>query len=58
MECILPVGMLRLSAWRMMFVKMVYICCWLNVRENRLGICNELCPFCFIIVSEFVSVLL
>ena len=27
MECILPFGMLCLSAWRMMFVKIVFIVC-------------------------------
>ena len=27
MECILPFGMLCLSAWRMMFVKMVFAGC-------------------------------
>ena len=26
-ECILPFGMLRLSAWRMMLVKMVFAVC-------------------------------
>ena len=26
-ECILPFGMLCLSAWRMMFVKMVFAVC-------------------------------
>ena len=26
-ECILPFGMLYLSAWRMMFVKMVFVVC-------------------------------
>ena len=26
-ECILPFGMLCLSAWRMMFVKMVFVVC-------------------------------
>ena len=27
MECILPFGMVCLSAWRMMFVKMVFAVC-------------------------------
>ena len=27
MECILPFGMLCMSAWRMMFVKMVFAVC-------------------------------
>ena len=27
MECILPFGMLSLSAWRMMFVRMVFAVC-------------------------------
>ena len=42
-ECILPFGMSCLSALRMMFVKIV---------------CSELCPVCFPIVHECVSVLL
>ena len=60
-ECILLSGMLRLSAWRMMNVKMaltVYVWRWLNVRESSLGVCSELCPVCFPIVRECVSVLL
>ena len=32
-ECILPFGMLCLSAWRMMFVKMVLHCIYLVVVE-------------------------
>ena len=33
MECILPFGMLCLSSWRMMFVKMVFECVCLVVVE-------------------------
>ena len=36
----------------------VYIRWWLNVREISLGVCSELCPVCFPIVRECVSVLL
>ena len=61
-ECILPFGMLCLSAWRMMFVKMVFAVCMSggdkNVREGSLGVCSERCPVCFPIVRECVSVLL
>ena len=30
----------------------------LNVRESSLGVCSELCPVCFPLVCEGVSVLL
>ena len=36
----------------------VYICWWLNVRESNLRACSELCPVCYPIVCECVSVLL
>ena len=36
----------------------VYIWWWLNVREISLRVCSELCPVCFPIVRECVSVLL
>ena len=39
-------------------VYIVYIWCWLNVRENSLGVCSELCPVCFPIVREYVYALL
>ena len=42
----------------MMFVKMVYVWWRLNVRESSLGVCSELCPVCFHVVCECVSVLL
>ena len=70
MECILPFGMLCLSAWRMMFVKMVFVVCMsgsgrmsekaasLSVVESSLAVCSEQCPVCFHIVRECVSVLL
>ena len=48
-ECILPFGILCLSAWRMMFVKMVFAVC-------MSGVCSELCPGCFLIVCECVFV--
>ena len=39
-------------------VSSVYICWWLNVKVSSLSVCSELCPVCFSIVSECVSVLL
>ena len=36
----------------------VYVWWLLNVRERSLGVCSELCPVCFPIVREYVSVLL
>ena len=36
----------------------VYICWWLKVRKSSLSFGSELCPVCFSIVSECVSVLL
>ena len=36
----------------------VYVWWWLNVRESSLGVCSELCPVCFLIAHECVSVLL
>ena len=36
----------------------VYVLLWLNVREGSLGVGSELCPVCFLIVRECVSVLL
>ena len=36
----------------------LYICWWLNnVKGSSLRVCSELCPVCFPIVSECVSVL-
>ena len=32
----------------------VYVWWWLNVRESSIGVCSELCPFCFRIVRECV----
>ena len=59
-ECILPFGMLCLSAWIMMFVKMVFAVCVSGGgrMSASLGVCSELCPVCFPIVYECVSVLL
>ena len=34
LECIVPLGMLHLSAWRMMFVKMVFAVCMSMVRHS------------------------
>ena len=36
----------------------VYVWWLLNVRESSIGVCSELCPVCFPIVRECVSVLL
>ena len=36
----------------------VYIWWRLNVRESSLRVCSELCPVCFLIVREYVSVML
>ena len=36
----------------------LYIWWLLNVRESRFRVCSELCPVCFPIVRESVSVLL
>ena len=36
----------------------VHVWWWLNVRESSLSVCSELCPVCFSIVRECVSVLL
>ena len=35
----------------------VYVWWRLNVKESSLGVCSELCPVCFPIVCECVSVL-
>ena len=51
-ECILPFGMFEDG------VCSVYVWWWLNVREGSLHVCSELCPVCFTIVCECVSVLL
>ena len=60
-ECILPFGMLCLSAWRIMFVKVVFAVCMSGsgiMSEGSIGVCSELCPVCFPIVRECVSFLL
>ena len=48
-ECIFPFGMLCLSAWRMMFMKMVFAVCMSGggrmSREGSLGVCRKLCAF-------------
>ena len=37
----------------------VCICWWFNVtQESSLGVCSELCPVCFSIIIECMSVLL
>ena len=61
--CILPFGMLCLSAITMMFVKIRLAVCNVYVRgygglsENRLCVFRELCPVSFLVVGESSSVL-
>ena len=55
LRCILPFGMLCLSAISMMFVKK-----WLAVCMSESGLCvfRELCPVSFLVVGKSLSVLL
>ena len=58
-ECILPFRMLCLENDVCEDgVCSVYVWWWLYVSESSLGVCSELCPVCFPIVRECVSVLL
>ena len=64
--CILPFGILCLSAISMMFVKiMLAVCCCMvyvggygGLSESGLCVFCKLCPVCFIVVGEGPSVLL
>ena len=60
--CILPFGMLYLSAISMMFVKSyvgsVYIGGYGGLSESGLCVFRELCPVNFLVVGECPSVLL
>ena len=48
-----------LSAWRMMFVMMVFAVCMSGGgRMSEKAVCSEWCPVCFHIVRDCVSVLL
>ena len=55
--CILPFGMLCLSAISMMFVKMLLAVCML-VGLSGLCVIRKLCPVGFLVVSESPSILL
>ena len=61
-ECILPFGMLCLSAWIMMLVKMVFAVCMSGggrISEKAASVSVANCvQFCFPIVRECVPVLL
>ena len=60
--CILPFGMLCLSAISMMCVKIsvcsVYVGGYGGPSESRLCVFRELCPVSFLVVGESPSVLL
>ena len=60
--CILPFGMLCLSAIRMMFVKIllqsVYVGGYGGLSERGLCVFCKLCPVCFHVVGKGPSVLL
>ena len=59
--CILPFGMLCLSAISMMFVKIVLAVCvggYDRLSESVLWVFRELCPVSFLEVGESPSVLL
>ena len=59
--CILPFGMLCLSAISMMFVKIVLAVCvggYDRLSESVLWVFRELCPVSFLVVGESPSVLL
>ena len=59
--CILPFGMLCLSAISMMFVKIMLAVCILMgkvVRLKALCVVRELCPVSFLVVGASPSVLL
>ena len=55
--CILPFGVLCLSAISMMFKKIGWQCVWWSERKLTSVFC-ELCPVSFLIVGESLSVLL
>ena len=48
--CIIPIGMLCLSAISMMFVN--------DVGKNGIGVFHKLCPIGFLVVCKCMSVLL
>ena len=59
--CILPFGILCLSAIRMMFVKYVgsvYVGGYGGLSESGLCVICKLCPVCFLVVGKGPSVLL
>ena len=59
--CILPFGMLCLSAISMMLVKIllaVYVGGYGGLSESGLCVICKLCPACFLVVGKCLSVLL
>ena len=57
--CILPFGMLCLSAISMMFMKiLLYVGGYGGLSESGLCVFRELCPVSFLVVGESTSVLL
>ena len=56
--CILPFGMLCLSAISMIFVKNSVNSVYVGLSESGLCVFRELCPVSFLVVSERPSVLL
>ena len=59
--CILPFGMLCLSAISMMFVKIilaVYVSGYGDLSESGLCVFCKLCPVCFLLVGKGPSALL
>ena len=54
--CILLIGILCLSSFSMMFVKIMLAVCMLS--ESGLCVFRELCPVSFLVVGECPSVLL
>ena len=57
--CILPFGMLCLSAISViLYKKMLALCGYGGLSESGLCVFTELCPICFLVVGESLSVLL
>ena len=56
--CILPFGMLCLSAISRMFVKLCWQCVCDGLSEIGLCVIRELCPVSFLVVGETLSVLM
>ena len=56
--CILPFGMVCLSAISMMFVKILLAVCTSGLSESGLCVFCKSCPVCFLVVGKGPSVLL